>query len=66
LTGLALAEAMLALRPDLPVLLCTGYTEGLTTAAVRAVGIRAVVAKPVTASGLAAEIRAAVDAGAPV
>jgi nitrogen-specific signal transduction histidine kinase/CheY-like chemotaxis protein len=66
MTGLALADALLALRPDLPVVLCTGNTEGLTTAAVRAAGIRAVVAKPVTAGGLAAEIRAAVDAGAPV
>ena len=63
LTGLALAAEVRRVRPELPVLLCTGYSEGLSAAAVRTAGVRAVVLKPMVASRLAAEIRAALDAG---
>lgn len=50
LSGLELAQDMLLLRPDLPVILYTGYREALTDAQVRAVGIRALVRKPVDAA----------------
>ncbi len=63
MTGLALAAEIRKVRPELPVLLCTGYSEGLSAGAVRAAGVGAVVLKPVVASRLAVEIRAAVDAG---
>ena len=65
LTGLALARALAAERPDLPVILCTGYSEALTPATAREAGVRATLMKPLTATRLAAEIRAVVDAGAP-
>ncbi len=64
MTGVALAAAVLETRPDVPVILCTGYSEGLTPEAARAAGIRNVLVKPVPVARLAAEIRAAVDAGA--
>ena len=47
LSGLELAQDMLLLRADLPVVLYTGYREALTDAQVRAVGVRALVRKPV-------------------
>ena len=52
LTGLELAQDVLLLRPDLPVVLYTGYREALDDAAVKKVGVRAVVRKPVDAGEL--------------
>ena len=47
LTGLELAQILLQRRPDLPVILYTGYQEAFTAEQVRALGIRALVRKPV-------------------
>ncbi len=52
LTGLELAQDMLLLRPDLPVILYTGYREALDDATVEKIGVRAVVRKPVDAGAL--------------
>ena len=42
LTGDRLAKALLAIRPDIPVILCTGYSERITGETVAAMGIRGV------------------------
>jgi CheY-like chemotaxis protein len=47
LTGLELARALTALRPGLPVVLCTGYAERLTDEQTRSAGVRALVKKPI-------------------
>jgi len=47
LTGLDLARTFLALRPDLPVILYTGYAERLTEAQRRGSNIHAFVTKPI-------------------
>jgi PAS domain S-box-containing protein len=52
LTGLELAQDMLLLRPDLPVILYSGYREALSEAQTRAIGIRALVKKPVDVAAL--------------
>lgn len=46
MSGLELASALLAVRPELPVILYTGYAEGLTEQRARACGIRALLRKP--------------------
>jgi PAS domain S-box-containing protein len=46
LTGLGLALRLSALRPDLPVLLTSGHSEGLTPAALQAAGVPEILAKP--------------------
>jgi signal transduction histidine kinase len=46
LTGLELAAACIHLRPDIPFILSTGFSETVTPEKVRATGIREVVAKP--------------------
>jgi PAS domain S-box-containing protein len=63
LTGADLARAALALRPDLPVVLCTGYSEAVDEAAARALGARAFVAKPFDRASLGAAVRAALEVG---
>jgi len=52
LTGLALAERLQQLRPGLPVLLYTGFGEGLDKVEVGRAGVRAVLRKPVDRSEL--------------
>jgi CheY-like chemotaxis protein len=47
MTGLQLAAEIGSLRPDLPVVLYTGYAEGLPEGGVAASGVRAVVRKPI-------------------
>jgi PAS domain S-box-containing protein len=47
ITGLDLARTLLTRRPDLPVILYTGYAERLTEAQTRGSGIRAFVTKPI-------------------
>jgi len=44
--GTEVAGRVLQMRPDLPILLVTGYTATLTASAVKALGIRALALKP--------------------
>ena len=46
MSGLDLAEAALRLRPDIPVVLMTGYASAEERARARHIGIRAVLVKP--------------------
>jgi CheY-like chemotaxis protein len=57
LSGLQLAGAVHALRPELPVILYTGYGEGLDAAALKAAGIDTVLAKPVDPQALESALR---------
>jgi CheY-like chemotaxis protein len=52
MSGLDLAKRILAIRPDTPVALCTGYSADLTPEAVEAAGIRKVIQKPMSAAEL--------------
>ena len=53
LTGLALAREVRRIRPDLGVILCTGYSKAVTPDSVAAVGIRQVLMKPISPASLA-------------
>lgn len=46
LTGGELAKIVLQLRPDIPVLLCTGFSETLSAEQARQIGIRECLSKP--------------------
>ena len=59
LTGLELTKQCLALRPDLPVILATGYSEATSKEQALAQGIRAILWKPVTINTLAETIQQA-------
>ena len=47
MTGKDLARELLALRPDLPIIVCTGFSDLLTPDEAKAMGIRKYVHKPV-------------------
>ncbi|MHC1789943.1 hybrid sensor histidine kinase/response regulator [Solidesulfovibrio sp.] len=65
LTGAELTRAVLALRPDLPVLMLTGFSETMGRDAARAIGIRDLLLKPVLRRDLAAAIEAALHPAGP-
>jgi CheY-like chemotaxis protein len=59
MNGLALARQLHALRPDLPVLLTSGFTSELTPEDLREAGILEVVPKPVSLPVLGAVVQRA-------
>jgi CheY-like chemotaxis protein len=66
LTGVELARQLAVLRPALPVVLYSGYADAITDAQVQAVGIRALVRKPVEPAALRAVLEPLLSAGARV
>ncbi len=57
LSGMDMAVQMLALRPQLPIVLCTGYSDKANPEAVAAVGIAGFMYKPVDFNVLIKRIR---------
>lgn len=61
MTGIKLAEKILDIRPDMPIVLCTGYNDKIPKKGFEALGIKAFVHKPVTRLYLAKLIRKVLD-----
>ena len=57
LTGLELAGKIMAIRPDIPVILCTGYSKQVRRIDLKAAGIRELLMKPVVRIEIAEAIR---------
>jgi CheY-like chemotaxis protein len=63
MTGVELAREVKQIRSDIPIILCTGFTEGLDRKWVTKRGICDYLLKPVTQKTLADTIRKALDSG---
>jgi len=61
MTGAELAQELLYIRPDIPVILCTGYSYMISEDEARANGIRDYVMKPIVLNDMAKVIRKALD-----
>ena len=61
MTGVELAEKILALRTDIPIVLCTGYSEQINETKAKSKGIRAFIMKPIALSEIAKTIRNLLD-----
>jgi CheY-like chemotaxis protein len=61
LTGMELARRLLQRRPDLPIVLCTGFSETANEETARAAGIAAFLNKPVDPDKLASAVRRVLD-----
>jgi len=59
MTGFELARELRTLRPEIPLILCTGYGEDLTPEDIAPLGFRAYVMKPVLMGDLAQALRRA-------
>jgi DNA-binding NtrC family response regulator len=61
LTGADMAKKVLSIRPDIPIILCTGYSELVSPEEAKALGIRDYLMKPVSINDLAYTIRNVLD-----
>ena len=61
LTGITMAERILQIRPDIPVILCTGHSSLLHEEQVKATGIRKFVMKPISRKEIASLLREILD-----
>jgi len=61
LTGLELIQQVFAIRPKMPAILCTGFSELITKEKARALGIRELLSKPLLRTELAKSVRNALD-----
>jgi signal transduction histidine kinase/ActR/RegA family two-component response regulator len=60
--GLELARKLKAIRPDIRIVLCTGYSDATNDEITRATGIDIFLLKPVDAASIASKLRQLVDA----
>jgi PAS domain S-box-containing protein len=62
MSGLGLARHLLEIRPEQPLVLCTGYSEQITLKQCRELGFRGLLHKPVSRQELTATVRNALIA----
>ncbi len=63
MTGIVLAEEVLAMDPDMPVIICTGYSETVSPEKAKEIGIREFETKPVTRDEMDRAIRRVLGQG---
>jgi signal transduction histidine kinase/CheY-like chemotaxis protein len=61
MTGDVLATEMLTVRPDIPIILCTGYSERVSKEQAETMGIRSFLEKPIRMKVLADAVRRVLD-----
>jgi len=61
ITGDKLAVEMIAIRPNIPVILCTGYSKKINDQKALEIGTKAFVHKPIISADLAKTIRTVLD-----
>jgi CheY-like chemotaxis protein len=61
MSGLKLARKLMEIRPDIPIILCTGFSEQANGQAPGATGIRAVLYKPLVLRDIADAVRKVLD-----
>jgi PAS domain S-box-containing protein len=61
LTGAQLAEELLTVKPDIPIILCTGFSERIDEEKAEALGIKGYLMKPIVVSEFARKVRNVLD-----
>jgi len=62
MTGTQLARDLMSIRPDIPVILCSGFPESVSLDEVERVGIKKFIMKPISREEIANVIRGVLDA----
>ncbi|MCA1795930.1 MAG: response regulator, partial [Desulfobacteraceae bacterium] len=57
LTGMQLTKELIAVRPDIPIIICTGFSQRIDSRKAEAMGIRGLLMKPVGMKDLAQKVR---------
>ncbi len=61
MTGDTLAQKIMSMRPEIPIILCTGYSERITEEKAKYMGIKGFVMKPILMREIANIVRKALD-----
>ena len=61
MTGVQLSQKLLEVRPDIPIIICTGFSTKIDNEKTKEYGIRGFVMKPVIMSEIAKKIREVLD-----
>ena len=61
MTGEKLAEKMMKIRTDIPIILCTGYNANISELSAKKMGINAFVLKPIAMGKIGKIIRKVLD-----
>jgi PAS domain S-box-containing protein len=61
MTGLELALELMRIQPGIPVIICTGFSAGITPKKAKAMGIKELIMKPIIQRQIAAAIRRAIN-----
>ena len=61
ITGDKLAREMIKIRPDIPVILCSGYSEKISDEKIKEIGIRTVLLKPIVSKDMSRIVRQVLD-----
>ncbi len=62
MTGIRLSEEIMKIRPNIPIILCSGFSERVSEQQAKALGIKYFLLKPYRLSEMAKKIRLALDA----
>ena len=61
MTGDRLAAEVLKIRPHMPVIICTGYSERMSAEKAEVLGVSKYIEKPIGARNLASSLREVLD-----
>jgi len=61
MTGNILAKEILTIRPDIPIILCTGFSQLISEKQAKEIGVREFIMKPFTTTKLAKVLRKVLD-----
>ena len=61
MTGDVLARQIMEIRPEFPVIICTGFSEKISQEKIQSLGIKGFLMKPVSKSDLSQQIRKALE-----
>jgi len=61
MTGDQLAKELISIRPDIPIIICTGFSERINKERAESIGIKGFLMKPVVKSEMARMIRKVLD-----
>jgi PAS domain S-box-containing protein len=61
MTGDKLAEKLMNIRPDIPIILCTGFSEKMSKKRAEALGIKDLLMKPIVKNDLTKTVREVLD-----
>lgn len=61
MTGDELAKKIMEIKPLLPVIICTGFSEKISLETAKSIGVKALLMKPIITSEFAATVRKTID-----